>query len=438
MAEEDIYGNKRKYERFFKRLDSLAAPLSGTDRVGQRLYYCKNPANLKYFRLIDRHFASRDASYIRRNRVLDHLLFLTWATEKDLSACERADIDELVAQGHRVNTAVDSKLCFIRNVKWLWRILFPERDEHGRVDERIVPYPVRHLACRVDKSRQRLRGDKMTLEEVDRLVTYFASDPRLQAYITLILESLGRPQEVSFTRIRDVELHENYGRVWVSSHGKEGVKFLLSIDSYPYLSRWFSQHPFQGDPEAFLFLANQQKSRPLTPVTVNKRIRIACDHLGLKKRITAYSLKRNGVTFCRLRGDSDVEIQHRAGWTSTRQLRTYDLSTPEEAFHNQLIKRGLIKGEKNEKPLQSSRLCVCGSVLGFADKVCQACKRRADRQGAQADIRAEQEIRQVLLMALDEPDRSLADLLADFRKQGPRSKDILGAENIRRRRPESA
>ena len=80
------------------------------------------------------------------------------------------------------------------------------------------------------------------------------------------------------------------------------------------------------------------RCKQMKPKNVNKMIRKACKDLQIDKPITCYSLKRNGVTMRRLRGESDVEIQHAARWTSTKQLKTYDLSSQDEAFKNRSSK----------------------------------------------------------------------------------------------------
>jgi len=418
MAEEDIYGNKRRYERTMGDLDLLASPPARSPRRGQRRYYCQNRANLRHFEKLHMAFESRDTSYVRRNRVLHVLLFLSSHTDRDLATCGREDIDRLVAQGHKVNRAPASKEDFLKSVKYLWRSLFPENDEHGRPDERIVPYPVRHISCAVDKSRARMRNNRLSVDEIERIVGYFSSDPQMQAYVTIAVESLGRPQEMCFRRIKDVELHENYARVWVSSHGKEGTKFLQCIDSFPYLVKWIGQHPYQNDPEAFLFMGRGDRDRPCTPAAVNKKLKTACKRLSIQKKITAYSLKRNGVTLRRLRGDSDVAIQHVAGWTSTKQLRTYDLSSAEDTFQGQLARRGLIPtepGGATETQLET-KLCACGALVGFADRLCPGCKRSVDGKQIEEDLRADQEIRTVFTIALTQPDRSFAKIIEEYRR----------------------
>ncbi|MBT4577190.1 tyrosine-type recombinase/integrase, partial [Candidatus Woesearchaeota archaeon] len=321
MPEEDIYGSKKRYKIFMSNIDDLTGL---TSKIAK--YYCKNKVNLQYFRQFGKIFDSRDTSYIRRLRLLGTLRMITFATTKDLKDCEREDINEIVAFSHTMNKSPKTKSDFIRDTKFMWKQLFPERDERGRIDEMITPYQVRHLSPRIDKSREVRRNDKLTFPEYERIVEYFSNDPKLQAYITLSVESLTRPQELCFTKISDVEINEDYAKIWISSHGKEGVKFLQCIDSFPYFIKWYSQHPFKGDKDSYLFFSNGVKDRPMTPDNMNKKLRFACKKLNIEKKITPYSLKRNGVTFSRLKGDSDVDIQHRAGWTSTKQLQTYDMS----------------------------------------------------------------------------------------------------------------
>ena len=195
----------------------------------------------------------------------------------------------------------------------MWKTLFFERDEKGLPDDTRIPYVVRHLKTRAERSRERGREDRLTLEEFEKLVVYFSKDPRLQAYLTLAFESLARPQELLYLRIKDVQFFDDFAKIYVSQHGKEGTKLIQCIDSFLYVQKWFRIHPNRRSKDAYLFTTHGG-NKQLTPYNINKMLRVACKNLGIDKRITCYSLKRNGVTFRRLRGESDVEIQHAAGW----------------------------------------------------------------------------------------------------------------------------
>ncbi|MDP3733721.1 MAG: hypothetical protein Q8R37_00700, partial [Nanoarchaeota archaeon] len=217
MAEDDLYGSKRRYERFVEKMDQLAVPLHSGH------YYCKNPANLKYFHKVITYFEAKDLSYIRRNRVFHFLRLITYVVEKDLVDCDREDIDRLVAFSHRTHKTAYSKGDAVKEIKIIWKMLFPERDHLGRIDETRTPYVVRHLSRAIDRSKEKLRNDRLTWDEFGKLVNFFGQDKRLQAYLTLAVESLARPQELLYTRIKDYEFHDHFARVWVSEHGKEGT-----------------------------------------------------------------------------------------------------------------------------------------------------------------------------------------------------------------------
>lgn len=386
MAEDDIYGSKALYEKLMANLEELTKPPQKS-QYKQR-YYIKNKANISYFKALNKVFERKDTSYIRRLRLLRDLLIICYTTGKDLKLLERGDIDSTIAFSHQVNQSTISKADFIKNIKYIWRNLFPEVDDKGRIDEAITPYVVRHLSPNIEKSKQKLRDDRISWEEFEKLMDYFSDNPQMQFYLALSVESLGRPQEICYTRIKDVEINENYARIWISSHGKEGTKFLQCIDSYPYLVKWLEKHPYKNDPTSFLFLSNG-KSKQLTPVNINKKLIRACKKLGIAKSVTPYSLKRNGVTFSRLRGDSDVEIQHRAGWTSTKQLKIYDLSTNEDSFKRQLAKRGLIQDTEYKDLFPQTKICICGASVGFADSICPKCKRLLNKDSIKKQIEAE-------------------------------------------------
>lgn len=379
MADNDIYDSKGKYECFKNNLNLYLQP-----PTGKRKYQIKNKENLKYFYSLMNRFEANDISYIRRLRLLRSFLIVCHAIEKDLSVVTRDDIDKMVIFANQKNNAAKTKKDFITDLKHMWRIILPEKDEQGRVDDSIVPYVVRHLSSKVDKSREKMRKDRLTMDEFEKIIGSFGNDARMQALLSLKFESLGRPQELLGRNVEDVEIHENFAKVYIAEHGKEGIGFLRCIDSFYYLSKWLNEHPLKNNSKAPLFinLGTRGKYERLKPAAANKLVRERCRMLGIVKPITLYSFKRNGVTVSRLRGDSDVDIQHRARWTSTRQLKTYDMSTQDDSFKIELIKRGIIKPDKkyaDVKPL--SRKCMfCNSDNGIAEKVCANCRRPLDRE----------------------------------------------------------
>jgi hypothetical protein len=169
MVEDDIYNNKGHYERFLANLDDLCHPCkTNTKNEGQRQrkYWIQNPLNKGYFLALDKVFKARDTSYIRRMRLFRVFIIVCHFFNKDLkNITDREEIDLLMGFANDINISPKSKRDFAIDVKYIWRKIFPERDERGRVDDTIFPYVVRHLSGKVDKSQQRLRGDRYTPQE---------------------------------------------------------------------------------------------------------------------------------------------------------------------------------------------------------------------------------------------------------------------------------
>ena len=139
MVENDIYDNKRKYEDFKKNLHLMSLPPA--ERNNPRIkYYCKNKINLVYFDKLFPVFEAKDLSYVRRVRLLQKLKMIVYTTENDLALCDREDINKIAAFMHTTCDSPKSKQDFIRDTKYMWKLLFPEKDEKGRADETIMPY----------------------------------------------------------------------------------------------------------------------------------------------------------------------------------------------------------------------------------------------------------------------------------------------------------
>jgi len=392
MAENDIYGSKQKYEKFKNNLKLLLLPPKETKHKTNNKYYCKNPMNLKHFNKLFDLFEAKDISYIRRYRVCLTLKLILTATNKDLAdvdkGCDRDEINKIVAFMHQNYKSNESKSDFIKDLKCIWKQLFPEKDEKGRIDETLTPYVVRHLKRNMDKSKQRRRNDKLKFEEFESIVQYFANDAQMQFYLMFANESLVRPQEACYIRANNVEIHDNYAKIYLSEHGKEGINgFLRCIDSFPYLLEWLEKHPYKNKEDAFLLV--NKKGKQQSPVNINKRIRKACKKLGINKPVTMYSLKRNGVSFKRLAGYSDAEIQHIARWTSTKQLKTYDLTDADDTFKIALMKKGLIKSDEKHKSLMPDlKKCgFCGKQNAFTNVACENCKRPLDRKKIYEEVK---------------------------------------------------
>jgi integrase len=369
MAEDDIYGNKRHYEFFVDEKLKNKKILEKPKNHREGIYYCKNKVNLKYFNKLIRKFEVDDLSYARRLKLIQVLKILTYVMGIDLKDVNGLERDKLIIKIREITNSNQQLKRTQQDIKYMGKILFEDKE---------IPKFFKELEIKTDRSRQKARKDKLEYEEFEKLMRYFSKDDTLKAYLSVAMETLARPQELLYTKMEDVDFGEGYSFIQISEHGKEGIKKLLCIDSNPYLIRMISKHKNNQNKKEFLFL--NEKDRQLTPFSINKKLKKACNKVKIDKPITCYSIKRFGVTFKRLMGEDDVTIQRTAGWTSTKQLKTYDLTSQDDVYKKKLAERGLIKDKKYLRFMPKTKPCVyCGEIVGFAESICPKCNHILDK-----------------------------------------------------------
>jgi site-specific recombinase XerD len=365
MVENDVYNNQGNYERILESLPQLVVPPEQRKTPYRSKYYCRNPANLRYFHRVISRIEAQDLSYIRRLRMLSVLLFIVHHTEKNLKDFHEEDIDRIATVMFQSQHTPTSQESFIRMTKRIWWILFKDRTLW------------QEIKARQDKSKQRQREDKVTPEEYKALFNYFSDNPEMQFVISIVNESLCRPAELVSLKIKDIEDHGDYALL-NTERGKEGIKQLICIDSHPYLKKYLQTYSLRDNPDAYLFTNPARKSnQSIHPRSINKRLQTAYAHLKINKPISLYALKRFGVTSKRLQGYTDNTIIKIAGWTSGRQLSTYDLSTQKEVVDELLVKKGIKSSNGNGYSTLQPKTCVyCGKQdIDFHKDDCPQCLR---------------------------------------------------------------
>ena len=135
-----------------------------------------------------------------------------------------------------------------------WKLLFPDTDERGRQDETIFPYVIRHLTTAIDRSKQVKNWELLTKDEFERLLTYFNDTPSMQSFIILASDALGRPQELCWRKIKDIEIRNDGVLIHINDHGKEGTRTTWSYKALPYIMKWLEIHPDKFNKNAYFFL----------------------------------------------------------------------------------------------------------------------------------------------------------------------------------------
>ena len=429
MAKNDIYNTEQEYVRFKENLREYLKPPEG-----KRKFQIQYSPNLKYFEQLFLFMEARDGAYCRRMKYIRALLIACHYIKKDLGQATREDMTRLLLDSHKHNRTPIGKHRFVREVKFIWKHLLSEKDHLGREDETIEPFVVRHLEYKVDRSQLKLAQDLLTPKEMEKLFTALGHDPRMQALMALIYFSLSRPQETLQRRLEEVELQDLYGKITISEFGKEGPRIIWVIEAHYYVSQWFNQHPLKDNPGAYLFinLGNRNKYEQMTPFAANKQLKGACRRAGINKPITLYSLKRNGVTHALWRGEHPTTIQNKAGWTTVKQIDTYNLSGQEDQFKAELMRRNLISSdERLHLDVPTTKTCIfCKAINGMAERICITCKRPLDRKAIEGQIASNEEEKHKLHDQIQQMQEQLAILMEKDQARATHDDDLNRLVNM--------
>ncbi len=108
--------------------------------------------------------------------------------------------------------------------------------------ETVTPYVWRDKV-HDDPSLKKDKTDKFSDTEYMKIMKSMNRTPMYQLWFSMLYTNLCRPQELCYIDTCNVEVKDNYARVRISEHGKEGTKTLQLVDNYYYLTRWLEQHP---------------------------------------------------------------------------------------------------------------------------------------------------------------------------------------------------
>jgi integrase len=410
MARNDAYNNKDKYEKTKANIkDFLLTPkervskslteekrLKGHKAFRNDTYYCKNPANLKYFQVLFDRFEAKDLSYIRRIRVINSFKLICHATDKELSSMNQREIDKVVAFMHTRYNSVAGKKDFIKNLKCIWRILFPEIDSKERPDSTIVPYAVRHLKSTDVHKSQEVAREMVTPADINKIFTYFSNRPQDHCFLTLLYDAFLRPQEALYLRIKDIEIQDKVVLVHVRHHGKEGTGMTWVEGGYLPVINWYDIHPYrsEGD-QPFFFPGSNNTKDKYSLTTLKRRLKICCKEMNIKKRVTLYDFNRAGITHALVRGVPPTVIQKKRRWSNLKQLKNYDYTQTKDIMRSEMIRLGLIEPENKIEEMNAPlhKDCVfCNKRNNRLVENCVNCKRPLDRKKIEQKMQQQENI----------------------------------------------
>lgn len=177
--------------------------------------------------------------------------------------------------------------------------------------------PLSQLLKEANKKNE-LRNKIITPQEFQALLKA-ANHPRIRAWLMTSKEAGARPQEISTSRIRDLEFYEQYATLKVN--GKTGERTIPLIRSIPYLRSWIQVHPDRDNPDAPLF-ATSHRGIAVFPSEnyFYQTLTNLCKEAQLSRKIYPYMFRHTRITDLAEKEVSEYKLKAIAGWTPNSRM----------------------------------------------------------------------------------------------------------------------
>ncbi|MFC1486384.1 tyrosine-type recombinase/integrase [Thermoproteota archaeon] len=228
-------------------------------------------------------------------------------------------------------------------------------------------------------------SETLTPEEVIKLADEASKRRELYKVIILTLfESCARISEVLqlklgdaiFTSVVDKEGHRKPIATLHFKRSKGGVKKqpvnLVMFASE--LKRWYDNHPYKSDKQAYLFPSPTKNGNAVTRDSVAFSLWNAAQRLGITKRINPHWLRHSGLSFfANNKNYNEQLLMWRAGWTNTSMARRYIHSGAELENNAYLERMGFITEKPTEQKITSKPCPHCQASNPYTNSNCDLC-----------------------------------------------------------------
>lgn len=222
----------------------------------------------------------------------------------------------------------------------------------------------RYGRIRVHKPAMKEINEEEVLVE-DEIESLEACAPNLavRAMVRFLFDSAGAETEFITMRIKDVTEKPPF-LVFHLPGTKNQFRdrkiplHSLNKKSHAIFREYLAAHPRAKDPNAFLWLSQNQK--PLTAPNMAKTIRLLAKKAGITKRVNPHFFRSSKITQLRLLGISDSAIKQYAGWSKDSQMIGVYSATGFNALFDSILK---LKPESTDEKSQRVSAEVAGLIL---------------------------------------------------------------------------
>jgi site-specific recombinase XerD len=348
----DIHNYKRQFERNLERIDQD-----------------KNISKEK------------GLSICRINRYIFELRKYNSLLKKSFSKATKSDIRRVVAKIEQSDLAPETKKYFKIMLKKLYRFL------KGIEEPEKYPEEVEWICTRIPENHRKLPEELLTEEEINKIIQK-CETLRNKTMIAVLAESGCRISEIGLLKIKHISFEEYGARLTVN--GKTGMRKILVINSTPYLQEWINQHPFNDNPESYLWV--NKNGDLLSYKRIANILKNAAKRVKIKKRVYPHLLRHSRATILAAKM-SDAALKHYFGWTqASKMAATYIHMSGKDTDEAILSINGIEIDKSKKKNVMKPKKCLrCKTINSSTNKFCKLCGLVLEEEKCQELIKTEME-----------------------------------------------
>jgi integrase/recombinase XerD len=361
LMNADIHNYKRRFERTLERIESCQ-DISSENK--ETIFSFKD------------YLISEGIGFAKIERYLGDMAKFSRMLNKSFSDSDKGDIRRVIANLEQEELSAETKKCFKVMVRKLYRFIrgFEEKGEY--------PPEVKWISISIPKNHKKLPEELLTEEEILKMIQR-CNCPRDKALLSTLAESGCRISEIGNMKIKNISFEEYGARLTVN--GKTGMRKVLVINSSPYLEAWINNHPYNENPESFIWVSTFGKLLSYTRII--SILKQSAKKAGIKKRVYAHLFRHSRATHL-ASIMTEANMKQYFGWGQDSKMCGIYIHMNGNSTDSAILRANGIEldEQKKENILQNKKCLRCNKLNGITARLCDMCGLPLDKEEAEKRI----------------------------------------------------
>jgi integrase len=233
-------------------------------------------------------------------------------------------------------------------------------------------YPECVTWIKVGKTKSlKLPEDLLTQEEVKEMLKA-CSTPRDKAFVSVLWESGARIGEIGSLQLKNVSFDEFGCQIMVD--GKTGMRRIRLVNAAPALLEWINQHPFNHNPNSWLWV-NLYRDRGLLMGYghLKKILGSIAKKAGIQKKVNPHNFRHSRATFLS-QHLTEAQMKEYFGWVQDSGMAARYIHLSGKQVDDAILQlNGLKKEQQKETILMRTACPRCKNANDINSKYCEKC-----------------------------------------------------------------